>query len=325
MDIPTLGGNYIDLIIIGIIALYIMEGLERGFWNLVGELVSFLGSLAIALRAYPLIASLLVANFELPSSFAKALGFIIVAIVANQLLSILVGKILKFIPEHWRINWWSRTAAIVPAIIDSSILLAAFLTLLVSMPVSPNLKANVLDSRIGGFYVGRTAGLEKTLTEIFGGAFNDSLTFLTIKPGTGERIDINYKPRTLALDEASEAKMLTLINNERAKVGARPLVVDPTIVPVARAHSRDMWERGYFSHVDPDGKSPGDRMTAGRVTFTLAGENLALAPTVELAHQGLMNSEGHRRNILEPGFGRVGIGVIDGGIYGKMFTQNFAD
>ena len=54
-------------------------------------------------------------------------------------------------------------------------------------------------------------------------------------------------------------------------------------------------------------------------------ENLALAPNVDIAHKGLMNSPGHRANILSPSFGRVGIGVIDGGGYGKMFAQEFAD
>jgi uncharacterized protein YkwD len=52
---------------------------------------------------------------------------------------------------------------------------------------------------------------------------------------------------------------------------------------------------------------------------------LALAPTLATAHTGLMNSEGHRANILEPKFKRVGIGVIDNGVYGKMFVQVFTD
>ncbi len=119
--------------------------------------------------------------------------------------------------------------------------------------------------------------------------------------------------------------MLILVNQERAKVGAKPLKLDTTLVSVARAHSTDMWQRQYFAHTDPDGKSPFDRMTAAGVIFTTAGENLALAQTVERAHEGLMNSPGHRRNILDPAFGRIGIGVIDGGVYGKMFTQDFAN
>jgi uncharacterized protein YkwD len=84
-----------------------------------------------------------------------------------------------------------------------------------------------------------------------------------------------------------------------------------------------MFARGYFSHVTPEGRSPFDRMEAAGVSFRTAGENLALAPTLRIAHTGLMNSPGHRANILRPAFGRLGIGVMDGGPRGLMVTQNF--
>jgi uncharacterized protein YkwD len=69
----------------------------------------------------------------------------------------------------------------------------------------------------------------------------------------------------------------------------------------------------------------GDRLQEHNVRYFLAGENLALAPTLNTAHEGLMNSPGHRANILEKNFRRIGIGVIDNGVYGKMFVQVFAD
>ena len=64
---------------------------------------------------------------------------------------------------------------------------------------------------------------------------------------------------------------------------------------------------------------------AAGARFAIIGENLALAPTTELAHRGLMDSPGHRANILSPQYGRVGIGVAEGGLHGKMFAQEFAD
>jgi uncharacterized protein YkwD len=64
-------------------------------------------------------------------------------------------------------------------------------------------------------------------------------------------------------------------------------------------------------------------MQAGKVSYLLAGENLALAQTVPIAHRGLMNSPGHRANILRPQFGRLGVGVLDGGRFGLMITENF--
>ncbi|WP_432711580.1 CAP domain-containing protein, partial [Pedobacter sp.] len=85
----------------------------------------------------------------------------------------------------------------------------------------------------------------------------------------------------------------------------------------------DMFDRGYFSHYTPEGEDPFARIRKYRVSFMSAGENLALAQTLPLAHVGLMNSPGHRANILNPSFGRLGIGILDGGIYGLMITQNF--
>ena len=101
------------------------------------------------------------------------------------------------------------------------------------------------------------------------------------------------------------------------------LLADPELRNVARAHSADMFARGYFSHINPDGENPFYRISAAEINYLSAGENLALAQTLQIAHTGLMNSPGHRANILNPTFGRVGIGVQDGGIYGLMITQNF--
>jgi uncharacterized protein YkwD len=120
-----------------------------------------------------------------------------------------------------------------------------------------------------------------------------------------------------------EAQMLEMVNEERRAAGLKPVVPDPELTEVARAHSADMFARGYFAHVTPEGQSPFDRMTHAGVTFRTAGENLALAPTLKIAHTGLMNSPGHRANILRPEFGRLGIGIVDGGYRGIMVSQEF--
>jgi uncharacterized protein YkwD len=66
-------------------------------------------------------------------------------------------------------------------------------------------------------------------------------------------------------------------------------------------------------------------MKKAGIKYMDAGENLALAPTVEIAHKGLMKSPGHRANILSPAFRKVGIGVIKNDVYGMMFSQEFAN
>jgi len=112
---------------------------------------------------------------------------------------------------------------------------------------------------------------------------------------------------------------------ERTLHGLPELVMDERLREIARRHSVDMFQRGYFSHINPEGKTPFDRIQAGGVSFIIAGENIAIAPTVSIAHQGLMDSQGHRENILRSQFRLVGIGAAQGGRYGTMFTQNFTN
>ncbi len=122
---------------------------------------------------------------------------------------------------------------------------------------------------------------------------------------------------------ADEKAMLDLVNSERAKVGLVPLTIDAQLVRLARLKAADMIQNNYFGHNSPTYGSPFDMMKAAGINYRYAGENLAGAPTVEMAHTSLMNSPGHRANILNPNFTKIGIGVVSGGPYGKMFVQMF--
>jgi uncharacterized protein YkwD len=150
-----------------------------------------------------------------------------------------------------------------------------------------------------------------------------SLTKIIKKPSPEKLIKLPFTVKKAKPRPDLEAKMLILVNNERKAAGLKLLKADPEITPVARKHSEDMFSRGYFSHVSPEGTTPFDRLQKGKITFITAGENLALAQTLALAHTGLMKSPGHRANILHKSFGRVGIGILDGSVYGIMVTQNF--
>ncbi|MDI3534013.1 MAG: hypothetical protein PWQ82_378 [Thermosediminibacterales bacterium] len=120
-----------------------------------------------------------------------------------------------------------------------------------------------------------------------------------------------------------EQKMLELVNAERIKAGVPPLKPDLELTKIARLKSKDMIENNYFAHNSPTYGSPFDMLNSFGVSYRYAGENLAGAPDVERAHKALMNSPGHRSNILNPNFTHIGIGIAVGGPYGKMFTQTF--
>lgn len=122
---------------------------------------------------------------------------------------------------------------------------------------------------------------------------------------------------------ADEQTMLNLVNSARASAGLQPLQADMSLVKLARLKGQDMIDKNYFSHTSPTYGSPFDMMKSAGISYRYAGENLAGAPTVDSAHTNLMNSSGHRANILNGNFTKVGIGVVNGGPYGKMFVQMF--
>lgn len=109
---------------------------------------------------------------------------------------------------------------------------------------------------------------------------------------------------------ADELRMLALVNRERQKEGVPPLSFFMDLALVARLKSQDMIDKDYFDHNSPTYGPPYDMMQNFGIEFTAAGENLALDNDVEGAHRALMDSEGHRANILNPIFTDIGIGII---------------
>lgn len=323
---PALNGNWVDLLILLAFVFYLWQGIKRGFIVNLLDLLSFILSFFIALKFYTTASWLLRANFNLPRGFAKALGFLSVGFTAEFIFSLVIHKILSYIPFSWQKSSLEKTLGILPAVGNVVVVTAFLLTLLISLPIKGAVKSAILSSKFGAPLIAKTAGVENQLAEIFGGAVEESLSFLTVETTSQESLDLNFTQKQVNADLKAEREMFLLINKERKKRNLPLLTSDvKKLRELARDHAQDMFERGYFSHYTPEQASPFDRMDKRNIRYTSAGENLALAPNVSMAHQGLMNSPGHRANILSPDFKKVGIGVLDGGIYGKMFVQEFTD
>lgn len=114
-------------------------------------------------------------------------------------------------------------------------------------------------------------------------------------------------------------RMLGLINAERAKVGARPLIAHEPVRRIAAAWSRKMLSDRYISHNDEYFSAK----TRSELGATALGENVAMDMNVEDAHENLMNSAGHRANILDKRFNGIGIGVVTDNLGVMYITQNF--
>ena len=315
--------NFIDLLLFIILVWYIWMGVRRGFILSTIEMLSWLGSLLIAFVAYKPFGALLLNIFPGIGFFSAALAFIILIIIARIILDRVADHILMDIPLHAHTSILNKILGIVPGAVNGYIWAALLAAFLLVIPFTNPLSEEVRGSKLANALVGKTSWLDDRWPLIFGGGLNPAAHSHGTEAGEEKFRKLPFSVDHPEVRADLEGEMLQLVNKERISRGIAPLKADPELTIVARKHSVDMLQRGYFSHYTPEGADPFERMQKNDIYFRSAGENVAFAQTLFLAHYGLMHSPGHRANILNPSFGRLGIGIEDGGIYGLMITQDF--
>lgn len=318
--------NWIDWIITLVIVYVHIDGWKQGFISLVSKSVSFLVSLWIAVRYHALVGQVFIAKIGLPRVWTNVLGYIVLGIASEIFLRILLGVVVQRAFSKSSGTVMNRWLGSVFAVTNALVVLAFVLLVVMNTPLRGDIKNDIRKSTIASRLV--------LLSETYGGTVRSSLQplakeiqFLTIKPRSGERVELPEKPSRdlLSVDTVGELEMVQRVNAERDKVGLPALRIDMQLVILARKHSVDMFESGYFSHINVKGQDAGQRAQRDGIVYVLMGENLAYAPDIDAAHTGLMKSERHRNNILDSAWSRVGIGIIDGKVFGTMITQVFAD
>ena len=316
--------NALDVILLLLVVVNVLNGWRRGFILAVLDLLGWALVLVAGLRFYEPVARWLGARVDMWSDvWDRPIAFILVAAVVGIGVQVVGYALLRRLPKDVHDRPINKTLGLVPGLINGLITAALVAALSLALPFSESVHARARESALVNRLAVYAQRLEAALHPVFAEAVAHTLNLLTVQPESHERVELPYTVSKSVPRPELETRMLDLVNEERAKAGLRPLALDPELTPVARSHSADMFARGYFAHDTPEGRDPFDRIRAAKVSFLTAGENLALAPTVMVAHNGLMNSPGHRRNILDPQFGRVGIGIMDGGMRGLMVTQNF--
>lgn len=142
-----------------------------------------------------------------------------------------------------------------------------------------------------------------------------------------QNFDLIYPGQILAiptLDSTAtdyEQEVIRLVNEIRAENGLNALTYDWELSRVARYKSQDMKDNRYFSHTSPVYGSPFQMIRNFGISFRSAGENIAKGyATPQAVVNGWMNSSGHRANILNAAYTRIGVGYVAGGNY---WTQMF--
>lgn len=316
--------SWVDILLVLLVAFGVAAGWRRGFISSSLEFARWTGGLLAGLCFYRTVSGWLESLTDWTAIWNQPIAFIFVVVAAGVSIQIAGAVILRRIPKNAHASRINKIFGIFPGAASGLISAAIVSALLFSAPFSDGLLQSTRESSLANRLAVYTEKLETALAPVFGDAIRQTLNRRTpAQPGSTERVELPFKVENTRPRPELEAQMLELVNRERIASGLAPLGADPEMAEVARKHSADMFARGYFSHNTPEGFDPFDRIRAAKLSFRTAGENLALAPTVQIAHRGLMNSPGHRANILRPAYGRVGIGILDGGRRGLMVTQNF--
>lgn len=315
--------NVVDVLLLAIVLLSIWSGWKRGFIIGVLELAMLFACLAIAFTSYQYVAEYIEGYLPSIGVWTLPVSFLFIFLLSRILLGLIVKQILRTISPGTHDHFINHAGGILPGAVNGLIYATIIAAILLSVPLFSGLSTKAQDSRFAGKMAEGVEWLDNKFSPVFDDAVKRTMNKMTVDPSSQETVKLSFTVANPEVRHDLELKMLNMINEERAKEGLKPLSWDPELVPVARKHSTDMFAKGYFSHVNLEGQSPSDRIREGQVRFLTAGENLALAPTLTLAHKGLMNSPGHRANILHKSYSRVGIGIMDGGIRGLMVTQNF--
>lgn len=170
---------------------------------------------------------------------------------------------------------------------------------------------------------------ENVVTETEKPVVNEVTTKPVAQKTSPVKEENNGSPDTATVSSSNlsyEQKVVELVNIERQKAGLQTLTLDSEISNVARTKAKDMADNNYFAHQSPTYGSAGDMLTKFGIRWSAWGENLASGQrTPESVVTAWMNSEGHRANIMSPGFSRLGVGYVTNSSGTPYWTQVFAD
>ncbi|TWO71685.1 hypothetical protein FN976_08720 [Caenimonas sedimenti] len=315
--------SLIDVLLVLVILLGTFAGWRRGFLIASLDLLVLIAGVVVAFLFYQAPAAWLGRQVPTLAAWTLPLSFLGILVFTWLLLGSIGLALARSAPPKVHVHGINRFFGLLPGLGNGLINATVAALILHTVPLGAQLAAMTRASTLASTLASPAEWLEARLTPIFDPAVRRLMQVVTVPAESHETIALKSTVADPKVRPDLEARMLAMVNAERERAGLKPVQADPELAEVARAHSRDMFARGYFSHVTPEKKSLGDRIRQRNVRYLVAGENLAMAQTLNIAHDGLMKSPGHRANILRPQFGRLGIGVLDGGRDGLMVTQNF--
>lgn len=297
-------------------------GYLAGFSRIIFLFIKITGAVVVGYLLYPAVADLLNTNIESITEYANAIAFFTIVGFAFILLHLFFMPLTKRLTAFNKTKW-NKAGGIVAGLHTSviAVLLVSQFTTLISVPLT--IEDEIKSRGIAEIINQPVEFINDKFIPIFQEQQVKVMALKAVDSTPEAGINLSYTTNDFELRPDLASQMLQLVNAERNKQGLKSLSADPELTVAAKAHSADMFTRGYFSHNTPEGITPFQRLHKLHITYLFAGENLAMAPGLIKAHDGLMRSPGHRANILNPSYGRIGIAVLDAGVHGLMITQEF--
>ncbi|MBI1782710.1 MAG: CvpA family protein [Sphingobacteriales bacterium] len=295
-------------------------GFIKEFISLLKIVIPFL----VSCRAYEVTGGMLLWIFPGIGDWLYPVAFLATALLTWSIITILSIP-LKDLSANAAPNKLSNILGMVPGAFSGVIIVTLLLQFASFFSIPKEINAAVFENPVSSVLLKNSNRFKNKLIPVFEKPLQQYFATTNTVRRFEDSNTLSFVTNIYQTRYDLEMDMIALVNEERRKYGLNPLLPDHDLTVLARQHSADMFEKGYFSHNTPDGQTPFDRMHHAGINYITAGENLALSPTLSLAHTGLMNSLGHRANILNPKYHIIGIGILDGGQYGLMISQEFKD
>ena len=319
----------IDVVILVLLVVLLVRGWTRGFVREAMDLVGLLIGIILAFRLGPAVGVVLAAVMNLSDELARFIGGFIV------FMAVAIGAafVTRAIERTTRLPGFgvvNKVGGAGLAAITGTFLATLVLTVGVVLPMPQAVADSIDDSAVA-----RTlTNPEGVAQGMFVGLAGDRLieTMLELREAVGIRrvilnpdevIEIGQSDaEDLARDYSGALQILQLVNAERVAAGLDLLAWNDALASIGAGHAEEMYLSGYFAHESPTTGDVGDRVSDAGIRFGVAGENLALAATIDEVHDGLMESPGHRANIEDEDYDSIGIAVVAGPL-GLMTVQVF--
>jgi uncharacterized membrane protein required for colicin V production len=319
----------IDFVLGIYLATLAVRGWLRGMVKELVDLVGLIAGVFIAFRASRPFGDFLSGRFDVSPEVGRVAAGLVLFLLVGLGLSV-AGHYAMKLMKLPGLNLTNRLLGSVLAITWGLLIALAVVSVVRALPFPPAVDAALAESTVVDRVAGPEAAPRRLFLALAGDEVLSALNALEPLIG-GQRLVLDHDDVAsippAAVDEiadspAEAALIFGFVNRARVDAGLAPLVWSDGLAAAALGHAREMYLDGYVSHVSPKTGTVSDRVRVVGIPLVAVGENIGLASSALAVHRALMDSEGHRANIVSAGYDRVGIGAVQGPL-GLMVVEVF--